>query len=94
MRNYEIVAAFRVRENQYQAGLEALKGLLQKHEMVITSEKDMGDRELAYPVRKEERGHYHLINFQSKTSEILKLDADIKLMKEILKYLIVRVDKD
>jgi small subunit ribosomal protein S6 len=94
MRNYEIVAAFRVKENQYQTGLEALKALMEKHKMSIVSEKDMGDRELAYPVRKDERGHYHLINFQSKTDEILKLDGDIKLMKEVLKYLIVRIDKD
>jgi small subunit ribosomal protein S6 len=94
MRNYEIVAAFRVKENQYQTGVEALKALMTKHKMAVVSEKDMGDRELTYPVRKEERGHYHLINFQSPTSEILKLDGDIKLMKEILKYLIVRIDKD
>jgi len=94
MRNYEIVAAFRVKENQYQTGVEAIKALIEKHKMVITSEKDMGDREMAYPVRKDERGHYHLINFQSKTSEILKLDSDMKLVKEVLKYLIVRTDKD
>jgi small subunit ribosomal protein S6 len=94
MKNYEIVAAFRVKENQYETGLKALKELFIKHKMKITAEKDMGDRDLAYPVKKEERGHYHLVNFQAAPDGILKLDSDIKLLKEVLKYLIVKTDKD
>jgi small subunit ribosomal protein S6 len=52
----------------------------------------MGDRELAYIVKKEERGHYHLLNFQAEPSAIIKLDADLKLVKGILKYLIVKAE--
>jgi small subunit ribosomal protein S6 len=53
----------------------------------------MGDRLLAYPVRKNDRGHYVLYTIQSAPEPLKTLARTLKLRPEILKYLFVRKDE-
>jgi small subunit ribosomal protein S6 len=53
----------------------------------------MGDKLLAYPVNKEERGHYHLFNIEADPAGILKIEEALKLRTELLKYLFVKNEK-
>lgn len=90
MRKYELLVVFRTKENQYVSGIEAIKKVLDKRSVKIDSEEDRGDRELAYEVDKEQHGHYHLFNLDVDPEIIDKLENDLKLTNEILKYLFVR----
>ena len=90
MRTYEFVSIFNTKEDNYAVGLKAVKELLQKNDVEISSEEDMGDRMLAYPVKKEDRGHYHLFVMKSAPEKILQLDEQLKLTDGVLKYLFVK----
>jgi len=90
MRSYEFVAVFRVKEDNYTTGLKAVKEIFQKFDVTVASEEDMGDRLLAYPVKKEERGHYHLFNIEADPAGIIKIEDNLKLKSELLKYLFVK----
>ena len=52
----------------------------------------MGDRLLAYPVRKNDRGHYILYVIESPPEPLKTISKTLKLRPEILKYLFVRQD--
>ena len=52
----------------------------------------MGDRLLAYPVRKNDRGRYILYVIESPPEPLKALTKALKLRPEILKYLFVRQD--
>jgi len=90
MRSYEFTAVFRVKEDNYATGLKDVKDIFEKNGVTTKSEEDMGDRLLAYPVKKEERGHYHLFNIDADPAGILKIEDALKLQTSLLKYLFVK----
>lgn len=89
MKTYELVCAFRMKEGQDVAGIEAVKKILTDAKAAINSEEDMGDRELAYEIDKESRGRYRLFNVDLDQEKIPKIEDALKLRKEILRYLFV-----
>ncbi len=92
MRTYEFTSIFNTKEDNYSVGLKAVKELLNKNGVEISSEEDMGDRLLAYPVKKEERGHYHLFVMKAAPESLIKIDEDLKLTPGVLKTLFVKKD--
>ncbi len=93
MRTYEFISIFNTKEDNYAVGLKAVKELLQKNGVEISSDEDMGDKLLAYPVKKEERGHYHLFVLNAAPESLIKIDEDLKLTPSVLKSLFVKKEK-
>ena len=89
MRTYELVCAFRIKEGQDVAGIEAVKKILTESGCTVKSEEDMGDRELAYEIDKETRGRYRLFNVELDQEKLPKIEDALKLRVEILRYLFV-----
>jgi len=92
MKTYEAVVIFVSDENQYREGREFLKKEFESSGITITKEDDMGDRLLAYPVRKNDRGRYVMYVIESPPEPLKALNKAMKLRPEILKYLFVRQD--
>lgn len=92
MRTYELVCAFRMKEGQDTAGIEAVKKILSDARGAITSEQDMGDRELAYDVEGENRARYRLFNVELEQDALPKIYEAMKLRTEILRSLFVLKD--
>jgi small subunit ribosomal protein S6 len=92
MKTYEAIVIFASDEAQHQAGREFLKKEFDSSGITIKKEEDMGDRLLAYPVRKNDRGHYFLYVVESAPEPLKSLHRTLKLRPEILKYLFVRQD--
>ncbi len=92
MKTYEAVVIFASDEAQQQAGREYLRKEFEGAGITVKKEEDMGDRLLAYPVRKNDRGHYFLYVIESAPEPLKALNRTLKLRPEILKYLFVRQD--
>ena len=93
MRTYEAVVIFQSDEAQHQAGREFLRKEFESSGITIKKEEDIGDRLLAYPVRKNDRGRYVLYLVDSEAEQLRALNRTMKLRPEILKYLFVRKDE-
>lgn len=59
----------------------------------VEASDDWGVRRLAYPIKKEEEGHYVLLNFQASSEKAVELDKQVRLFPGILRYVVVRKDK-
>ena len=92
MKTYEAVVIFASDAAPYQEGREFLKKEFEGAGITVTKEEDMGDRLLAYPVRKNDRGHFILYVLESAPEPLKALTKTLKLRPEILKYLFVRQD--
>jgi small subunit ribosomal protein S6 len=92
MKTYESVVIFVSDENQYREGREFIKREFESSGITITKEEDMGDRILAYPVRKYDRGRYVLYVLQSPPEPLKTLSKAMKLRPEILKFMFTRQD--
>jgi len=93
MTKYELVCLFRTKEDNYSKGLAAVKALLTDAGAEFLKEEDMGDRAVAYPIKKEDRSHYHFFLIKLDGSKIFDLDEQFKLKEELLKYLFVKSEK-
>lgn len=51
-----------------------------------------GLRKLAYPIKKNHKGHYYIIQMKATGAIISELDRNMKINEDIIRHLIVRVD--
>lgn len=58
----------------------------------ITKTSDIGEKKLAYEVRKHTRAYYYIINFESDASFISELERNYRIIDEILRFIVVRQD--
>lgn len=93
MRKYEVTFIFPPREEEFTSGKEFVKQELTNSGSKITNEIDMGERDLAYTVKKHDRGHYLCYQIETEPEKIANLDKAFKLQSSILKYLFIKLDE-
>lgn len=93
MRAYEAVLILRPESELLAAGREFVKNLFSENGCKVLKEEDMGERELAYEIKKNKKGFYLLYKIETEPETIQVFDKAIKLRSEILKYLFVRKEK-
>jgi small subunit ribosomal protein S6 len=92
MRLYELMVIFPLEEDQHQAGRELLLSDLKVNGAEIEKTDEIGDRDLAYEVKKRRRGRYVLFTLKLDPAAITALDRIFKLNANLLKYLFVRIE--
>jgi small subunit ribosomal protein S6 len=93
MRVYEAVLIFRPDGEPQAAGREFVKNLFSSTGCKVLKEEEMGDRPLAYQIKKAKRGVYVFYEMESDPQNIHALDKALKLRSEILKYLFTRKEE-
>ena len=59
----------------------------------ITKTEFCGFKQLAYPIKKNNTGYYVLLNIANEHNNISELERKLRLHEDIIRYLIVKVDK-
>ena len=52
-----------------------------------------GFRNLAYPIKKNHKGHYYIIQLKASASVISELERIMRINEDIIRHLVVKVDK-
>lgn len=69
---------------------ELLEGVVKKFGK-LEKEEIWGAKDLAYPIKHQNKGYYVHYFFEAEPSTISSLDKDLKLNENIMRYLLVRV---
>ncbi|MDR2101149.1 MAG: 30S ribosomal protein S6 [Treponema sp.] len=93
MRRYELTVIFPLEDDQHKAGREQLLADLKANGAEIEKTDEVGDRDLAYEVKKRRRGKYVLFTLRLEPEKIVLLDRLFKLNANLLKYLFVNVEE-
>jgi small subunit ribosomal protein S6 len=93
MRQYELTVIFPLEEDQSKAGREQLLADLSANGAEIEKTDEIGDRDLAYEVKKRRRGRYVLFTLKLDPAKIAVLDRSFKLNANLLKYLFVNIEE-
>ena len=93
MRRYELTVIFPLEEDQHRAGREQLSADLASNGVEVEKTDELGDRDLAYEIKKRKRGKYALLVIKSDPSKITVLDRIFKLNANLLKFLFVRIEE-
>lgn len=89
MTSYEATFVFLPDAESVERGKQAVQDAFAKAGVKITGEDDIGDRALAYPIRKQERGYYLLYEIESDPQNVQGLYQAAGLVPDILKCFIV-----
>ena len=90
MRLYEAVFVFKAEDARFAEGKAFAKAELEKAGFAIKAETDLGEREFAYQIQKETKGHYYLYEVECPPEKVSALDGTFRLRPEILKHLFTR----
>jgi small subunit ribosomal protein S6 len=93
MRQYELTVIFPLEEDLSKAGREQLLADLSANGAEIEKTDEVGDRDLAYEVKKRRRGRYVLFTLKLDPTKVTVLDRSFKLNANLLKYLFVKVEE-
>jgi small subunit ribosomal protein S6 len=92
MRKYELMVVFHSEDDQHKAGREKLLSDLSANGAEIEKTDELGDRELAYEVKKRRRGRYVLFTIKLDPVKQTALDRVFKLNGNLLRYLFIRIE--
>ena len=93
MKKYELMAIFPLEDEKSKKGAEDVKGTLTKFGAEIEEEKQFGDRDLTYEIKKQKRGRFILFTMKLNPSKIAEIDKEFKINMNLLKYQFVRIDE-
>lgn len=95
MRYYETVFIARqdVTSSQVESVTQHYTSVIKEHGGEVTKTEFCGLRPLAYPIKKNKKGHYVLLNIAVKPEGLAEVERQMKINEDILRYLSVRVDE-
>ncbi len=95
MNKYEILFIVKadLDEKTVKESVSNLEKVLKDMKSEIIEIKDLGQKKLAYPIKKSIRGYYYLCYANAKPNAIAELDRKAKLDNNILRHLIIREEE-
>ncbi len=95
MRLYEgmFIISETVASSDWEAAVDHVEGLLKNRGAEIIKSEKWEDRKFAYKLKGHKRGAYLLVYFNAPTDSISPMKRDFELSDNVLRTLIVKVDK-
>ena len=95
MRKYEIM--FMVKATMESSLIEktadSFKKLLTENKAKVLESRALGERKLAYPIKKELNGYYFLMQVEAGSEAIAEFDRKALIDENMLRHLIIKLDE-
>ncbi len=91
MNKYESVIIINsgLEEAKIKAVIEKFSNLINENGKVEKVD-EMGNKKLAYPVKKQNEGYYVVINYEANPGFVAELERVYRITDEILKFIVVK----
>ena len=95
MNKYEIMFIVKSEndEKTIKDTVSAFEKVLTYMKAKIVNKKDMGQKKLAYPIKKQVRGNYYLFNVEATVAAINEFDRKAKIDENILRHIVIREEE-
>ena len=92
MNKYElaVVVNAKIEDDARLATIERVQRYVTRFGGTITNVDEWGKRKLAYEIQKMREGFYYFISFESEASAPAEIEARLRIMDNVLRYLCVR----
>ena len=96
MKKYELalVVSAKVEDEVRVATVEKAKEAITTLGGQITGVDDKGKKQLAYEIQKMNEGFYYFIQFDAETTMPGELEQRLRIMDNVLRYLVVKAEED
>ena len=94
MNKYElaVVLSAKLEDDERAAALEKVKGYITRFGGNIVDVDEWGKKRLAYEIQKSKEGFYYFIHFEGEANSPNEVEAHIRIMEPVVRYLCVRQD--
>ena len=94
MNKYELalVVSAKIEDEERAATVETAKAYIERFGGQITNVDDWGKKKTAYEIQKMKEAFYYFIQFEAEATAPAELEARVRIMDNVLRYLVVRQD--
>ena len=94
MNKYElaVVLSAKLEDDERAAALEKVKGYITRFGGNVVDVDEWGKKRLAYEIQKSKEGFYYFIHFEGEANCPNGVEAHIRIMEPVVRYLCVRQD--
>lgn len=96
MNKYEIM--FIVKATQESSDVaktaDAMKAIITDNKSKVVEVKELGEKKLAYPIKKELNGYYYVLNVEATHEAISEFNRKALLDERVLRHLIIKLDEE
>ena len=95
MNKYElaVVISAKIEDDERAATFEKVQRIITKHGGTITNVDEWGKKRLAYEVQKMREAFYYFIQFEGEATVPAEIESRVRLMENVVRYLVVRQDE-
>ena len=95
MNKYElaVVVSANIEDEARAAVVDKCKALVERFGGVIAEVDEWGKKRLAYEVQKMNEGFYYFIKFDAESTAPAEIESRVRIMDNVIRYLIVRQDE-
>ena len=95
MSKYElaVVVSAKIEDDERAAVVDKCKALIERFGGTVTNVDEWGKKRMAYEVQKMKDAFYYFIQFDAETSAPVEIENRIRIMDNVLRFLIVKQDE-
>lgn len=95
MNKYElaVVVSANIEDDARAAVIDKCKALIERFGGVIAEVDEWGKKRLAYEIQKMKEGFYYFIKFDAESTAPAEIESRVRIMDNVIRYLIVRQDE-
>ena len=96
MTKYELALVINavIEDEAREAVLTNVKDMISKLGATEIKVEDAGRKKLAYDIQKMSEGYYYFIQFDAETSVPAQIEAKVRIMENVLRFLCIRQDEE
>ena len=96
MNKYEMMFIVKatMEESSVKAAAENVKKLAESLKAKVESFKEMGQKKLAYPIKKEVSGYYFVMTMTASKDAVKEIDRKASIDENVIRHLIIKLDEE
>ena len=95
MNKYEltVVVSAKIEDDERAATLDKVKAYVERFGGKITNIEEAGKKKLAYEIQKMSEAFYYFVQFDAEATAPAEIESRLRIMDNVLRFLIVRADE-
>ena len=96
MNKYELVLVVnaKIEDDARAAVVEKAKAYVTRFGGTVTEVEDWGKKKLAYEIQHMKEGFYYFVQFEAAAEAPAEIERRVRIMENVLRYLVVRKDAE
>ncbi len=96
MNKYEMMFIVKatMEESSVKAAAENVKKLAESLKAKVDSFKEIGQKKLAYPIKKEISGYYYVMTMTASKETIKEVNRKMSIDENVIRHLIIKLDEE